>query len=214
MRLKCWPTYTPPRVGLLPDSFPLRGATIPGSASGGPPGTAKCPEPLCLPRALPEQAWRPAPRRRTLLLLRRSYGLMRQTNSLPPPSVVPRLAGLCRLLPAPAGRWPFPTLSLRIFPWMLGPVPRWSERCTWPFLPSRLRPSPSSANGSATNNDLLQTTSCRSPFRGLSSFLAFRPPGLLATQVIPTVTDPVRKAAVALSSEQNVICYLLTHRTC
>jgi hypothetical protein len=38
--------------------------------------------------------------------------------------------------------------------------------------------------------------------------------GLLATQVVPTVADLVRKAAVALSSEQNVIRYLLTHRTC
>jgi hypothetical protein len=56
--------------------------------------------------------------------------------------------------------------------------------------------------GRQPTTTLLQTTSCRSPFRGLSSFLTFRPPGLLATQVVPTVADPVRKAAVELSSER------------
>jgi hypothetical protein len=33
--------------------------------------------------------------------------------------------GLCRLLPVPAGNWPFPTLPLQIFPWVPGPLPRW-----------------------------------------------------------------------------------------
>ena len=56
----------------------------------------------------------------------------------------PRTVGLCRLLSAPAGRRTFPTFSLRICPCVLGPLPRWLLRCSYPFLPSRHRPSPRS----------------------------------------------------------------------
>ncbi len=52
--------------------------------------------------------------------------------------------GLCRLLSAPAGRRTFPTLSLRIFPCVLGPLPRQLVECIYPLLPPRLRPSPRS----------------------------------------------------------------------
>ena len=67
---------------------------------------------------------------------------MRQTLILPPPRLPSRLVGLCRLSPVPAGCWPFPTLSLHVFPWMLGPIPRRLLRCLCPFLPRGLRPSP------------------------------------------------------------------------
>ena len=50
--------------------------------------------------------------------------------------------GLCRLSQAPAGRWPFPALSLLILPWVPGPLPRWLLWCTFPFLPIGHRPSP------------------------------------------------------------------------
>ena len=46
------------------------------------PRTAKCPELLCPSRALLRMGWCPAPPRRALLLLPRSYELMRQTSSL------------------------------------------------------------------------------------------------------------------------------------
>ena len=78
----------------------------------------------------------------TSSLLPRSYGLMRQTLILPPPRLPSRLVGLCRLSPVPAERWPFPTLSLHVLPWMLGPIPRRLLRCLCPFLPRGLRPSP------------------------------------------------------------------------
>jgi hypothetical protein len=48
------------------------------------PGTAKCPEPLCPFEELPLQGWYQVPPGRALPLLRRSYGLMRQTKTLPP----------------------------------------------------------------------------------------------------------------------------------
>jgi hypothetical protein len=103
--------------------------------------TTKCPEPLCPSQALPVQVELPF-HQRVLPLLPRSYGLMRQTLILPPPQLPSRLVGLCRLSPVPAGCWPFPTLSLQVFPWMLGPIPRRLLRCLCPFLPRGLRPSP------------------------------------------------------------------------
>jgi hypothetical protein len=67
---------------------------------------------------------------------------MRQTTTLPPPSVVPPSVGLCRLSQVPAGPWPFPALSPRFFPRMRGPIPRRFPWCTHPFLPRGHRPSP------------------------------------------------------------------------
>ena len=49
------------------------------------PGPAKCPEPLCLGEVLPRPAECPAPHQQELPRLHRSYGLMRQSKSLPPP---------------------------------------------------------------------------------------------------------------------------------
>ena len=72
----------------------------------------------------------------------RYYGLMRQTKTLPPPSVVPPSVGLCRLSQVPAGPWPFPALSPRLFPQMPGPIPRRFPWCILPFLPRGHRPSP------------------------------------------------------------------------
>jgi len=113
-------------------------------------------------------------------------GSCARPNPSPRLQLVARPGSLCRLLPAPAGRWPFPTLSLRVFPWMLGPVPRWLVRCFRPFLPPRHRPSPRGSVGRRATNFPLQVTSCGNPLSQSSSFLTFRPPGLLATQVTPT----------------------------
>jgi len=148
--LKRWRAYTPPSIALPIGSFLLRGVQVSQLSVWTQPGTATCPEPLCTASALPPR-WRCLASPRTALpILLSSYWLMRQTQSLPPTSVVPRSAGLCRLSPVPAGRGPFPTLSLRTFPWMPGPVPRQPERCICPFLPARHRPSPPSDGGSAT----------------------------------------------------------------
>ena len=55
-----------------------------GSVSESHPGTAKCPEPLCLAPALPLRGRHLVPPGRALPLRRRSYGLMRQTCCPPP----------------------------------------------------------------------------------------------------------------------------------
>jgi hypothetical protein len=46
-----------------------------------------------------------------------------------------------RLLPAPAGRWTFPTLSSQSLQRRLDPCPAVSLQCTCPFLPEGHRPS-------------------------------------------------------------------------
>jgi hypothetical protein len=92
------------------------------------------------------------------------------------------------LLPVPAGRWSFPTLSPRVFPWMLGPLSRRFVRCSYPFLPPQHRPSPS-YHRSALPQFPTQTTSEWKAFRDCSHFIMFGPPSLLAIQVVPTSED-------------------------
>jgi len=105
----------------------------------------------------------------------------------PPPWLSPRMVGLCRLSPVPAGWWPFPTLSLQVFPWMPGPLPRRLLWCLYPFLPKGLRPSPryDKVGDLATPMQQLQHGAI---FRGCRHSFMFRPPSLLATQVAPTDT--------------------------
>ncbi len=47
---------------------------------------------------------------------------------------------LCRLLQVPAGRWPFPTLSLQSLRRCLDPYPAVSSKCSCSLLPWRQRP--------------------------------------------------------------------------
>ena len=115
--------------------------------------------------------------------------LRAHASILPPPhaSVVPSTPGLCRLLSAPAGRRTFPTLSLRIFPCVLGPLPRRLVWCTTRFFPHD-NGLPPVRTGSALHH-VRTATSVRRVFRGCSHSLMFRPAGLLATPVAPTATD-------------------------
>ena len=82
-------------------------------------------------------------------LLREHYpSFIVPTGSCAPPlsshglRCYPYTVHLGRLPRAPAAQWWFPTLSPRVFPWMLGPLSRWVFWCTCPVLPSRHRPSP------------------------------------------------------------------------
>jgi hypothetical protein len=58
----------------------------------------------------------------------------------------------------------------RTFPWMLGPLPRLSQWCLYPFLPTELRPS---RNGYTVGSlaKTRTTTSVRTVISGLQSFL-------------------------------------------
>lgn len=75
-----------------------------------------------------------------------SFFALTNSSANPNPSpclwVSPRSVGLCRLLSAPAGNRTFPTLSLRFFPYVPGPLPRLLLECIYPFLPPKHWPSP------------------------------------------------------------------------
>ncbi len=51
-------------------------------------------------------------------------------------------------------------------------------------------------------------------FRDCSHFVMFRPPSLLASQVVPTAATYRRRAAEALTSEQSMLRCLRMHRIC
>ena len=151
-------------------------------------GTAKCPESLCPMLALPPSGRRVPPPPRTLLLGLRSYGLMRLSRvALRYFGLWPRSRSLCSLLPAPAATGIIPTLALRIFLQMPEPLPRRSTECFCLVLPQRLRPSPE-INGSASRFSPRTRFSADS-FRGCSYFVMFRPPSLLASQIVPTAAN-------------------------
>ena len=80
-------------------------------------------EPLRPQQALPAAGWRPAPPRRALPPLHRSYGLMRPTKLLSLTSALAYTASPCRLPRAPAGGWWFPTLSPQSVRRCLDPYP-------------------------------------------------------------------------------------------
>ena len=93
---------------------------------------------------------------------------------------------LCRLLRAPAGSSSFPTLFLRIFLYVQGPLPRRLLWCTHPFLPIRHRPSQRRHPVGALANNHALATSAWATFRGCSHSITFKPVDLLATPIAPT----------------------------
>jgi hypothetical protein len=133
---------------------------------------------------------------------------------LPPPraSVVPSTPGLCRLLSAPAGRRTFPTLSLRILPYVLGPLPRRLLRCTCPFLPSGHRPSPRSDRVGAPQCPYSDFSTA--PFSRLQSFAHVQARRFAHHPGRSYRYGHVRMAAVVFTSEPLVVCYLPTPRIC
>ena len=117
--------------------------------------------------------------------LHRSYRLMRQTKTLPPPSVVPIAVGLCRLLQVPARRWPFPTLSLQSLHRCLDPYPVVSLRCSYPFLPEEHRPHVRSETFGTPKLPCQSNFQQGGRFRGCSHSFMFRLPCSLDPQVAP-----------------------------
>jgi hypothetical protein len=176
-------------------------------------GTAKCPELLCLSPGLLVSGWRPAPPRRALLLLHRSYELMRQTRSLLRirvstlhPAV---LAGCCEPL---LGTGFFPTLSPQFFPQMPGPQPRRSHRVHLPVS------SPASSAFPRPLSSRLTVLSANTIFRGevsrLSSDISYVQASEFACLPDRSHRCIFCRAAETSTSGQNVLRYLCTHRIC
>ena len=97
----------------------------------------------------------------------------------------PYTAGLCRLLSAPAGRWPFPTLSPQSVYRCLDPYPAVPLRCSCPFLPEEHRPHHQVKRFGTRNIPAMQLQQGH-VFRGCSHSLMFRLPYSLGPQVAPT----------------------------
>jgi hypothetical protein len=123
---------------------------------------------------------------RALPLRHRSYGLMCHSRwALFCFGIQPRLKSLGRLYAVPAAHGSFPTLSLKVFPWMLDPIPRRYIVCSHLFLPRCHRPSPN-RDGSASRVCPTNYDFSRGESRGCRYSLMFRPPSLLTPQIVPT----------------------------
>ena len=102
--------------------------------------------------------------------------------TLPSPSALASSKGLCRLSPVPAGRWPFPTLSLQSLHRRLDPYPEMPLWCPCPFLPRELQPQPRCTHFGASsippqcnfNGDLVTG---RQSFRYVQAPMVVSPPG-------------------------------------
>ena len=103
-------------------------------------------------------------------------------------SVLPSYHESLQVAAPPAGSRPFPTLSLRIFLYVQGPLPRLLLWCFHPFLPTRLRPSQRCHPVGALADIHALATSAWVTLRGCSHSFIFQPVDLLATPIAPTVT--------------------------
>jgi hypothetical protein len=92
----------------------------------------------------------------------------------------------CRLLPVPAGRWSFPTLSLQSLHRCLDPYPGMPLWCIRPFLPRELQPHFRCTKFGTSNLTVAMQLQRRPHSRGGSHSVMFRRPCLLAPQVAPT----------------------------
>jgi len=103
---------------------------------------------------------------------------MRLTKNLFLSMVFPRLESLCRLLQVPAGRWPFPSLSLQSIYSCLDPYPAVIFQCLCPFLLGKHR-SHDSCQSFDSRKVPCNAISTGSAFRGCSHSFMFRPLYLL-----------------------------------
>ncbi len=151
--------------------------------------TAKCPELLCLTPALLVSGWRPAPPRRALPLLLRFYKLMRQTRSLLRIRVSTLhsavLAGCCEPL---LGTGSSRRYLRNSFLSCLVLNPDGPTKCTCLFLPGVIG-LPWTLLRSAYRS-YPRTRFSAVKFRGCHrTFLSFKPPSLLVSQIAPTATN-------------------------
>ena len=110
----------------------LRTTACPGSEPGAGPGAAKYPGPLCTLQVLPFASQHPVSRRQELPRLRRSYGPMRQTKSLSPPTVVALVDESLQVIASPCWEMALPDVISAILVWVLGPLPRGVPSVLWP----------------------------------------------------------------------------------
>ena len=178
-------------------------------------GIAKCPESLCPMSVLPPtgETCTPSPAR-TLLLGHRSYGLIRQSRlallsfGL---SLVQEVFAGCSQPLLPTGT--FPTLSLRIFPRMLGPLPRRSQRSAYTCFFLRVIGLPPERSGSASRFSP-RIRLLAGVFSRLQTFLYVQASEFARLPGRSYRCTKCRRAAETFTSGQNVLRCLCTHRIC
>ncbi len=129
----------------------------------------------------------------TLIALTSSCARPKPSRNL---GLSPCATSLCRLLRAPAGSWPFPTLSPQSLYRCLDPYPAALPRCSRSFLPEEHRPHLSLNRFGAPKPPSHSNFYDGHHFRGCSHSVMFRLPYLLDLQVAPTSTAfPRHRAA-------------------
>jgi len=125
-------------------------------------------------------------------------------------------SGLCRLLPAPAGRRPFPTLSLRVFPQVPGSLSRWSCAVLLPVSSRTLSAFPKMQQQVGSPHRSAQRLPGGGCFRDSHHSLRSGPRVCLPPRSLPPLWLKLSasRAAVAFTSEQNTCRYLHAHRIC
>src|SRR6266849_4145444 len=172
-------------------------------------GTAKCPESLCPMSVFPhwgdvyavscEDITPRSSLLRTLALL--SFGL----------SLVQEVSAGCFQPPAATGI--FPTLSLRIFPRMLGPLPRRSHGVRIPVSSSVSSAFPQRGLGRLPAS-IREYDFSRGVFSRLQTFLYVQASEFARLPGRSYRCSKFRRAAETFTSGQNVLRCLCTHRIC
>ena len=160
-----------------------------------------------------EETCTPSPAR-TLLPGHRSYGLIRQSRlALPSFGLSLVQESLRRLLPAPAATGIFPTLSLRTFPRMLGPLPRRSHGVRIPVSSSVSSAFPQRGLGRLPAS-LREYDFSRGVFSRLQTFLYVQASEFARLPDRSYRCATCRRTAETFTSGQNVLRCLCTHRIC
>ena len=150
-------------------------------------GTTEHPVPLCLTLVLPSSG------RRSRLLRRHYSPVIAPTSTCANPvwlssaSVLHLVRGILQVATSPCCHQDLLDVILRVFPWLLGPLPRRSHRVHVPVnfpdvigLPlGRLGRLPALVH---------ECNFSWERFRGCRHSAMFRPPSLFASQVAPTAT--------------------------
>ena len=180
--------------------------SVPDHRADGVP--AKCPESHAGVTPIGETHL-PSPRR-ALLLLARYPDSFASRSGLSPTSVYGLVGGvLAGCPPAPAARWTFPTLSLRIFPGMPDPVPRRSHSVHIPVSSTVSSAFPSPSQGRLPANCPLETTSCGPLISGRQIFLYVQGRGRDSGCPLP----PAQTRAGAASAHGSYLGCLASKRT-
>jgi hypothetical protein len=163
-------------------------------------------EPLCLSEALPRRGRHRVPSRRALPLLRRSYGLMRQTKTLPP-APVPLADGSLQVVASPCWKMALPDVISELLVQVLGPIPR---DVLLVHMPVSSQETPASHLVERVSHiaSPRQAASGRgADFRGCSHSLMFRPLHSLSLPAAPTRDRTSISGGQALYTAQNSAGY-------